>query len=94
MRHSATAALAERKDVIIVASVSCIYSLGSPDEYRSMMVSIRPGMEKPSDQLIDELVGIEYERNDITFVRNKFRMRGDVVEILPASSTDKAIRIE
>ena len=94
MRHSATAALAERKDVIIVASVSCIYSLGSPEEYRSMMVSIRPGMEKPRDQLIDELVAIQYERNDINFVRNKFRVRGDVVEIFPASSTDKAIRIE
>lgn len=94
MRHSATAALAERKDVIIVASVSCIYSLGSPEEYRSMMVSIRPGMEKPRDQLIDELVAIQYERNDINFVRNKFRVRGDVVEIFPASSTDKAIRVE
>ncbi len=73
---------------------SCIYSLGSPEEYRSMMVSIRPGMEKPRDQLIDELVAIQYERNDINFVRNKFRVRGDVVEIFPASSTDKAIRIE
>ena len=94
MRHSATAALAERKDVIIVASVSCIYSLGSPEEYRSMMVSIRVGMEKSRDQLIDQLVAIQYERNDINFVRNKFRVRGDVVEIFPASSTDKAIRVE
>ena len=94
MRHSATAALAERRDVIIVASVSCIYSLGSPEEYRSMIVSVRPGMEKPMEQLMRELVAIQYERNDVNFVRNKFRVRGDVVEIFPASSTDKAIRVE
>ena len=94
MRHSATASLAERKDVIIVASVSCIYSLGSPEEYRSMMVSIRPGMQKSREELIDALVAIQYERNDINFVRNKFRVRGDVVEIFPAASTDKAIRVE
>lgn len=94
MRHSATSALAERRDVIIVASVSCIYSLGSPEEYRSMVVSVRQGMEKPIEQLTKELAGIQYERNDINFVRNKFRVRGDVVEIYPANSTDKAIRVE
>ncbi len=94
MRHSATASLAERRDVIIVASVSCIYSLGSPEEYRANIVSIRPGMEKSREQLMQELVAIQYERNDINFVRNKFRVRGDVVEIFPASSTEKAIRVE
>ena len=81
LRHSATAAIAERRDVIIVASVSCIYSLGDPAEYKSMMVSIRRGMEKSRDRLISDLVGIQYERNDVNFVRNKFRVRGDVVEI-------------
>ena len=94
LRHSATTALAERRDVIIVASVSCIYSLGSPDEYRSMVVSIRQGAEKPRDQLIDELVKIRYERNDIAFERNRFRVRGDVVEIFPARSSDTAVRVE
>ncbi|MDE5620155.1 MAG: excinuclease ABC subunit UvrB [Ruminococcus sp.] len=94
LRHSATTALAERRDVIIVASVSCIYSLGSPEEYRSMVVSIRQGTEKPRDQLISELVKIRYERNDIAFERNKFRVRGDVVEIFPARSSDTAIRVE
>lgn len=94
LRHSATTALAERRDVIIVASVSCIYSLGSPDEYRSMVVSIRQGAEKPREQLIDELVKIRYERNDIAFERNKFRVRGDVVEIFPAMSSDTAVRVE
>ena len=94
LRHSATAALAERRDVIIVASVSCIYSLGSPDEYRSMCVSIRQGAEKPRDELIRELVRIRYERNDIAFERNRFRVRGDVVEIFPARSGDTAIRVE
>lgn len=94
LRHSATMALAERKDVIIVASVSCIYSLGSPEEYRAMAVSIRQGMEKSRDALINELVGIQYERNDINFTRNKFRVRGDVLEIFPASYNDIAIRIE
>ena len=94
LRHSATTALAERRDVIIVASVSCIYSLGSPDEYRSMVVSIRQGAEKPRDQLIDELVRIRYERNDIAFERNRFRVRGDVVEIFPAMSSDTAVRVE
>ena len=94
LRHSATTALAERRDVIIVASVSCIYSLGSPDEYRSMVVSIRQGAEKPRDQLIEELVRIRYERNDIAFERNRFRVRGDVVEIFPAMSSDTAVRVE
>ena len=94
LRHSATTALAERRDVIIVASVSCIYSLGSPEEYRSMVVSIRQGAEKPRDQLISELVKIRYERNDIAFERNRFRVRGDVVEIFPAMSSDTAVRVE
>lgn len=94
LRHSATTALAERRDVIIVASVSCIYSLGSPDEYRSMVVSIRQGTEKSRDKLIEELVKIRYERNDISFERNKFRVRGDVVEIFPARSSDTAVRVE
>ena len=94
LRHSATTALAEHRDVIIVASVSCIYSLGSPDEYRSMVVSIRQGAEKPRDQLIDELVKIRYERNDIAFERNRFRVRGDVLEIFPARSSDTAVRVE
>ena len=94
LRHSATTALAERRDVIIVSSVSCIYSLGSPEEYRSMVVSIRQGMEKPREQLIAELVKIRYERNDIAFERNRFRVRGDVVEIFPAMSSDTAVRVE
>ena len=94
LRHSATTSLAERRDVIIVASVSCIYSLGSPEEYRSMCVSIRQGTEKPRDQLIEELVRIRYERNDIAFERNRFRVRGDVVEIFPAMSSDTAVRVE
>ena len=94
MRHSATSAIAERRDVIIVASVSCIYSLGDPEEYRSMSVSIRPGMEMSRDELVAKLVGIQYERNDIDFSRNKFRIRGDVVEIFPAANTDVALRVE
>ena len=94
LRHSATTALAERRDVIIVASVSCIYSLGSPEEYRSMVVSVRKGMEKPREQLLKELVAIQYERNDVQFVRNKFRVRGDVVEIFPSNSNHTAIRVE
>lgn len=94
LRHSATSAIAERRDVIIVASVSCIYSLGDPEEYKSMMVSIRKGMEKSRERLIAELVGIQYERNDVNFVRNKFRVRGDVVEIFPANATDTALRVE
>lgn len=94
LRHSATSALAERRDVIIVSSVSCIYTLGSPEEYRSMSVSVRVGMEKPITELAGELVGIQYERNDVNFVRNKFRVRGDVMEIFPVNSTDTAVRVE
>ena len=94
LRHSATSALFERRDVIIVASVSCIYSLGDPLEYQGLLVSVRPGQLMPRDELIRRLVSISYERNDISFTRNKFRVRGDVVEVFPASSTDKAIRIE
>lgn len=94
LRHSATLALAERRDVIIVASVSCIYSLGSPIDYRTMVISIRKGMELSRDELLAKLVSIQYERNDVNFIRNKFRVRGDVVEIFPAGSTDKAVRVE
>ena len=94
LRHSATSALFERRDVIIVASVSCIYSLGDPMEYESLLVSVREGMELSRDELVRRLVAISYERNDMSFTRNKFRVRGDVVEIFPASSTDKAIRVE
>ncbi len=94
LRHSATLALAERRDVIIVSSVSCIYSLGDPIDYRNMVISLRPGMEKSRDEIIKKLVEIHYERNDINFVRNKFRVRGDVLEIFPASSGDKIIRVE
>ena len=94
LRHSATLALSERRDVIIVASVSCIYSLGDPIDYRNMVISLRPGMEKKRDDLIRKLVELQYERNDINFVRDKFRVRGDVVEIFPASSSDRVIRVE
>ncbi len=95
LRHSATSALFERRDVIIVASVSCIYSLGDPSEYESLLISLRPGMEMSREELIRRLVSISYERNDMNFVRDKFRVRGDVVEIYPASSTaERAIRVE
>ncbi|MBE6838761.1 MAG: excinuclease ABC subunit UvrB [Ruminococcus sp.] len=94
LRHSATLALAERRDVIIVASVSCIYSLGSPEDYRHMVISLRQGMEMSREELIAKLVEDQYERNDINFVRNKFRVRGDVVEIFPAGSAENAIRVE
>lgn len=94
LRHSATAALSERNDVIIVASVSCIYSIGDPIDYRNMVISLRSGMEYPRDALIAKLVSIQYERNDINFVRNKFRVRGDTVEIFPAGSSGDAIRVE
>ncbi len=94
LRHSATCALSERRDVIIVASVSCIYSLGSPIDYRSMVISLRTGMEKSRDWLIRRLVDLQYERNDINFTRNKFRVRGDVVEIYPAYSYELALRID
>ena len=94
LRHSATSSLSERRDVIIVASVSCIYTLGNPIDYRNMVISLRTGMEKERDALIRKLVDIQYERNDIAFTRNKFRVRGDIVEIFPAYSGDKAIRVE
>lgn len=94
LRHSATSALSERRDVIIVASVSCIYTLGDPIDYRSMVISLRTGMEKSRDELIDKLVSIQYERNDIDFSRNKFRVRGDVVEIFPVYSNENALRVE
>ena len=94
LRHSATAALSERRDVIIVASVSCIYSLGDPEEYKDQIVSLRRGMTKSRDELLSELVEIQYERNDIDFQRNRFRVRGDVVEIYPSGSNDSAIRVE
>ena len=94
LRHSATSALSERRDVIIVASVSCIYTLGDPIDYRNMVISLRLGMQKDRDELIKKLVEIQYERNDMNFVRNKFRVRGDVVEIYPAYSSDTAIRVE
>ena len=94
LRHSATSSLSERRDVIIVASVSCIYSLGNPIDYRNMVISLRPGMEKSRDDLVKKLVEIQYERNDVNFTRNKFRIRGDVVEIFPAASNDYAIRVE
>ena len=94
LRHSATCALSERNDVIIVASVSAIYSLGNPIDYRNMIISLRVGMEKERDELIRKLVDLQYERNDLNFVRNKFRVRGDTVEIFPAYSGEKAIRVE
>lgn len=95
LRHSATFALAERRDVIIVASVSCIYSLGSPEDYRANVISIRKGTEVGRDELIKRLVEIQYERNDVNFVRNKFRVRGDVVEIFPAGNpSETALRVE
>ena len=94
MRHSATAALSERDDVIIVASVSCIYSLGNPIDYRKSVISLRPGMRYERDELLRKLVELQYERNDVGFERNRFRVRGDVVEVFPVYSNEKAIRIE
>ncbi len=94
LRHSATSALLERRDVIIVSSVSCIYSLGDPEEYKNQIVSVRPGMIMERDELARRLVSINYDRNDINFVRDKFRIRGDVLEVFPASSGENAIRIE
>ena len=94
LRHSATSALSERRDVIIVASVSCIYSLGNPIDYRNMIISLRPGMIKPRDELLAKLIELQYERNDINFTRNKFRVRGDVVEIFPAYAGETVIRVE
>lgn len=94
LRHSATASLFERRDVIIIASVSCIYGLGSPEEYGAMLVSLRTGMEIGRDQLLRKLVDIQYDRNDIDFQRGRFRVRGDVVEIFPASRDEHCIRVE
>ncbi|MCX8131118.1 MAG: excinuclease ABC subunit UvrB [Clostridia bacterium] len=94
LRHSATAALFERRDVIIVASVSCIYGLGDPTDYTDLMLSLRPGMQKDRDEVIRKLVDIQYERNEIEFKRGKFRVRGDVLEIFPASSSQKVFRVE
>ena len=94
LRHSATAALSERKDVIIVSSVSCIYGLGSPIDYKEMVISLRPGMVKDRDDVIRKLIDIQYDRNDMDFKRGTFRVRGDVVEIFPAMSTDEAFRVE
>ena len=94
LRHSATTALFERRDVIIVASVSCIYGLGSPEDYRDLCLSLRVGGRRDRDEILRRLVSIQYERNDINFTRGKFRVRGDVVEVFPASSSERAIRIE
>lgn len=94
LRHSATFALMERKDVLIVSSVSCIYGLGDPDDYKNMMLSLRVGLEKDRDEMLRKLVDMQYERNDINFVRNKFRVRGDVVEIFPSNNGENAIRVE
>ena len=94
LRHSATAALSERRDVIIVASVSCIYGLGSPIDYKSMVVSLRPGMSRDRDDVIRQLIDMQYSRNDMDFKRGTFRVRGDVLEILPAYNDKVAIRVE
>ena len=94
LRHSATSSLFERRDVIIVASVSCIYSLGEPDEYKDLVISLRPGMTMAREELIKRLISISYTRNDLNLVRDTFRVRGDVVEIIPASMDSKAIRVE
>ncbi len=94
LRHSATMALFERRDVIVVASVSCIYGLGDPEDYSEMVVSLRPGMETDRDEIIGRLVDMQYERNDINFTRNKFRVHGDVLEVFPSSENEKAVRIE
>ena len=94
LRHSATAALFERRDVVIVASVSCIYGLGDPEEYNQLMISLRPGMIKDRDEVIKKLVEIQYERNDISFVRGTFRVRGDILEIFPAEASNRAMRVE
>ena len=94
LRHSATFALLERKDVLIVSSVSCIYGLGDPDDYKNLMLSLRGGMEQDRDEVLKKLVSMQYERNDINFIRNKFRVRGDVLEIFPANNGENAIRVE
>jgi len=94
LRHSATSALFERRDVIIVSSVSCIYTLGDPEEYQSQLIGIRPGLQMDRDEFIDRLISIRYERNDLNFTRNKFRVRGDTVEVHPANVDNKAYRVE
>jgi len=94
LRHSATTAIFERRDVIVVASVSCIYGLGDPVDYRNMVISLRRGMEKPRNEILKKLVEIQYSRNDMDFSRGTFRVRGDTVEIFPASSSENAIRVE
>ncbi|MBE7036695.1 MAG: excinuclease ABC subunit UvrB [Ruminococcaceae bacterium] len=94
LRHSATSALFERRDVIIVSSVSCIYGLGDPIDYNELVVSLRPGMVKPMEEILHKLVDIQFERNDINFTRGKFRVRGDVLEIFPASTSEHAVRVE
>ena len=94
LRHSATCALFERRDVVIVASVSCIYGLGSPIDYENQVLSLRPGMIKSREEIIRKLIDIQYQRNDIDFSRNKFRVKGDVIEIYPSSYTERAVRIE
>ncbi|WP_442954394.1 excinuclease ABC subunit UvrB [Paenibacillus sp. MMS18-CY102] len=94
LRHSATSSLFERRDVIIVASVSCIYGLGSPTEYGSLVLSLRVGMEKPRDTILHKLVDIQYQRNDINFIRGTFRVRGDIIEIFPVANNERAIRVE
>ena len=94
LRHSATMALFERRDVIVVASVSCIYGLGDPEDYSTLVLSLRPGMRKDRDEVIRKLIEMQYERNDINFIRGKFRVRGDVVEIFPVSSSENAVRVE
>ena len=94
LRHSATAAILERRDCIIISSVSCIYGLGDPEDYKNLMVSLRPGMEKDRDEIIKKLIEIQYERNDVNFIRGTFRVRGDILEIFPANTDERAIRIE
>ncbi len=94
LRHSATSALFERRDVIIVASVSCIYSLGDPEEYKNLVLAVRPGMLMSRDDFVHHLIAINYDRNDMNFVRDKFRVHGDTVDVFPASNSDKAIRVE
>ena len=94
LRHSATSALFERKDVLIVASVSCIYGLGDPSDYRDMCLSVREGMVKDRDEVLRKLIEIQYDRNDLSFERGTFRVRGDVVEVFPVASSENAVRIE
>ena len=94
LRHSATSALFERKDVIIVASVSCIYGLGDPEDYSGLTLSLRPGMEIKRDDLLRKLIDRQYDRNEMEFKRGKFRVKGDIVDIYPSNESEKAIRLE